>query len=387
MFEVAVGWELYERTHLAIALGLVGLVQVIPIALLALPAGELADRRDRRSISVATLGVLVACSLALAAISFTQAPVPLIYTVLFVIGVALAFYRPATAALLPQLVPIEQFATAVTWSSTAWQLSSVVGPALGGALIAYAHRAGPVYVVDAVLMSVFIGMLLRIEGRQAPPAPRERSARNLLAGLGFVWRDKVMLGAITLDLFAVLFGGATALLPLYAKDILHVGPAGFGWLRGAPAIGAVAMAFTLTHRRPLQNAGRTLLWAVAGFGIATIVFGFSRSYPLSLSMMIVAGGLDMISVVIRHSLVQVRTPDHMRGRVSAINGVFIDTSNELGAFESGATAQLFGPVASVAGGGAATLLVVAVIARIWPALWRLGTLTEPPLQLSEEIST
>jgi len=294
---------------------------------------------------------------------------------------------PAPAALLPQLVPIEQFATAVTWSSTAWQLSSVVGPALGGALIAYAHRAGPVYVVDAVLMSVFIGMLLRIEGRQAPPAPRERSARNLLAGLGFVWRDKVMLGAITLDLFAVLFGGATALLPLYAKDILHVGPAGFGWLRGAPAIGAVTMAFTLTHRRPLQNAGRTLLWAVAGFGVATIVFGFSRSYPLSLSMMIVAGGLDMISVVIRHSLVQVRTPDHMRGRVSAINGVFIDTSNELGAFESGATAQLFGPVASVAGGGAATLLVVAVIARIWPALSRLGTLTEPPLQLSEEIST
>jgi MFS family permease len=279
----------------------------------------------------------------------------------------------------------------VTWSSTGWQLASVAGPALGGAVIAWRHRAGEVFVVDALLMLVFIGCLWRVVGRPQARPRESPSLQSLLAGIAFVRRTKVILGAITLDLFAVLFGGATTLLPVFAKDILHVGPAGFGWLRAAPSAGAVVMAFALTHRRPMREAGHALLWAVAGFGAATIVFGLSRSFPLSLAMLALAGALDMISVVIRATLVQVRTPDEMRGRVSAVNGVFIDTSNELGGFESGATAALFGPIVSVVGGGVITMLVVAAIAYIWPELRRMGPLHTPvpapePEPLAESVT-
>ena len=377
MLDVAIGWELYERTGSAMALGMVGLVQVLPIYLLVLPAGHAADRFDRRTVVSLSLLLLIACSLSLAAISYTGAPVALVYVCLFVVGVALAFHRPASAAMLPQLVPPQDFTNAVTWSSTGWQAASVIGPALGGAVIALAHRAGPVYLIDAGLMTCFLACLAALQGR---PAPRKREAMSVtafLAGFRFVVREPVVFGAITLDLFAVFFGGAMTLLPVYAKDILHVGPDGFGWLRAAPAIGAVVVAFGLAHGGPLRRAGHTVLWAVAGFGVTTIIFGVSRWYPLSLAMMIAAGGFDMVSVVIRQTLVQVRTPDAMRGRVSAVNSLFIDTSNQLGGFESGATAAWFGPVWSVVGGGVATLLVVAGVARWWPALRRLRTLEEP----------
>lgn len=368
MIDVAIGWELYERTNRALALGFVGLVQVVPIILLALPAGHVADRFDRKRVAMLSLLLLIAGSLALAAISFTVAPVPLIYLTLFIIGVALAFHRPAVAALLPQLVPPEKFANAVTWNSVGWQLASVVGPALGGLIIAWRHHAGVVYLIDAALMLVFVVRLTQIRGQQAVRAPRAVTIRSLLGGVHFVWQTKVILAAITLDLFAVLFGGATTLLPIYAKDILHVGPDGFGWLRAAPSIGAVIVAALMLGRPPMRRAGKSLLWAVAGFGVATIVFGLSRAFPLSLLMLVLAGGLDMISVVVRQTLVQLRTPDEMRGRVSAVNSVFIDTSNELGGFESGASAALFGPIVSVIGGGIVTVLVVIAVAIAWPEL-------------------
>ena len=377
MLDVAIGWELYERTGSAMALGFVGLVQVAPIYLLVLPAGHVADRFDRRAVVSFSLLLLIACSLGLAAISYAQAPVALMYVCLFLVGVGLAFHRPASAAMLPQLVPADHFANAVTWSSTGWQAASVIGPALGGGVIALAHRAGPVYLIDAGLMLCFLACLAAVRGRAAPRKRDEASLGTLLAGVRFVRRERVIFGAITLDLFAVFFGGAMTLLPVYAKDILHVGPDGFGWLRAAPAIGAVLIAFALAHGGPLRRAGRTVLWSVAGFGVTTIIFGFSRWYPLSLAMMIAAGAFDMVSVVIRQTLVQVRTPDAMRGRVSAVNSLFIDTSNQLGGFESGATAAWFGPVASVVGGGIATILVVLAVGRWWPELRRLRTLQEP----------
>ena len=377
MLDVAIGWELYERTHSAMALALVGLVQVVPIFFLVLPAGHAADRYDRRKVVMISLGVLMLTSLALAWISYTQAPVPLVYLCLFGVGVALAFHRPASAAMLPQLVPGEHFANAVTWSSTGWQAASVIGPALGGTVIGFAHRAGPVYLIDAGLMTLFMLTLWAIRARQAPRTAEAVSAKTLLAGFRFVRHERVIFGAITLDLLAVLFGGAMTLLPVYAKDILHVGPHGFGWLRAAPAIGAVTIAFIMAHSGPLRRAGHTVLWAVAGFGVTTIIFGFSTWYPLSLIMMIAAGAFDMVSVVIRQTLVQVRTPDAMRGRVSSVNSLFIDTSNQLGGFESGAAAALFGPVISVVGGGIATLLVVWGVARWWPELRELRELQPP----------
>jgi len=368
MIDVAIGWELYERTNRALALGFVGLVQVVPIILLALPAGHVADRFDRKRVALLSLMLLIAGSLALAAISFTVGPIPLIYLTLFMIGVGLSFHRPAVAALLPQLVPAEKFANAVTWNSVGWQLASVVGPAVGGLIIAWRHHAGIVYVIDAALMMVFAFCLTQIRGQQAARVRKAVTMQSLLGGVRFVWHTKVILAAITLDLFAVLFGGATTLLPVFAKDILHVGPEGFGWLRAAPSIGAVLVAVLLLGRAPMKRAGRSLLIAVAGFGLATIVFGLSRSFPLSLLMLVLAGGLDMISVVVRQTLVQLRTPDEMRGRVSAVNSVFIDTSNELGGFESGASAALLGPVVSVVGGGIVTVLVVSAVAFAWPEL-------------------
>lgn len=377
MLDVAVGWELYERTHSAFALGLVGLVLVVPIVALALPAGHAADRFDRRRIVLVTQVVLAAGSLALAWLSFTRGPVALIYVCLFAIGIALAFNRPATAALLPQLVPTADFANAVTWNSSGFQIASVAGPALAGAVIGIRHHAGPVYVLDAVLALVFLASVWGIAGRPVARASEEVTLASLLRGLGFVWRTKVILAAITLDLFAVLFGGVTVLLPIFAKDILRVGPVGFGWLRAAPSVGALGMAVALTHRPPMRRAGRSLLRAVAGFGVATIVFGLSRSFLLSLAMLVLIGALDNISVVIRSTLVQLRTPDEMRGRVSAVNGVFVYTSNELGGFESGATAALLGPVVSVVAGGVLTILVVLLVARAWPELREMRSLTEP----------
>jgi MFS family permease len=288
---------------------------------------------------------------------------------------------------LPRLVPPEVFANAVTWSSSGFQTAAVVGPALGGLVIAIQHRATGAYIIDAVLTGVYLSMLIAIRGDHGQQGdstsahalrPRERMTfKSLVAGMRFVMDTKVILAALTLDLFAVLFGGATALLPIFARDILHVGPEGLGWLRAAPSVGALIVMLTIAHRPPMQKTGWTLILAVAGFGIATIVFGLSRSFGLSMAMLMILGGLDGISMVIRGTLVQLWTPDEMRGRVSAVNSVFIDMSNELGGFESGALAAAVGPIVAVVGGGIGTIIVVAGVAWAWPELRRLGPLAPP----------
>ncbi|MCC7519052.1 MAG: MFS transporter [Verrucomicrobiae bacterium] len=376
MQNIAVGWDLYERTGFALALGGVGLVQVIPIVLLALPAGHLADRLDRRRLLLASQGVQILMSLGLAALAATHGPVPLIYLCLFISAVARAFNAPANNSFWPSLLPIEHYANAITWRSSAFELASVVGPAIGGMLIGFRNSAVPAYLGCAALVLVFWINLCRI---RAPSASRPHEPMNfdaVSAGLRFVWNHPVLLPAIALDMFAVLLGGATALLPIYAKDILHMGPSGLGWLRAAPAAGAVTMALVSAHRPVRHKAGATMLWAVAGFGVATIVFGGSRSFWLSMAALYLTGVFDNMSVVIRHSLLQLRTPDRMRGRVTSVNTVFISCSNELGAFESGAVAALFTPVVSVVAGGIGTILVVVAAAFKWPALRRLDALLE-----------
>jgi MFS family permease len=377
MLSVAIGWELYERTGSALALGLVGLVQIVPVIMLTLPAGHAVDRYDRRRIVLLSQVLLGLCSLGLAAISWRQGPIPLIYLCLLGIGIARAFNGPASSTLLPQTVPPEQFANAVTWSSSIWQLSAVGGPALGGAVIAVMRSATLVYIADAVACLFFVLALTRIRSRQAPRPVEPLTREALLAGVRYLRKSNVLLAAITLDMFAVLLGGATTLLPVFAKDILQVGPTGLGWLRAAPSIGALVVALTLAYLPPMRRAGRTLLWAVAGFGVATVVFGLSRSFGLSLLMLACLGGLDNISVVIRSTLLLVFTPDELRGRISAINSVFIGASNELGGFESGVAAALLGPVLAVALGGVGTVLVVLAVAGLWPEMRRLGRLAAP----------
>jgi MFS family permease len=387
MLQVALGWELYERTGSALALGLVGLATAIPVVLLALPAGHLADRMDRKKIVVAAQVVFVTMSLALGGLSHWQGPIFLMFAILLVRGTAQAYNNPARSALLPRLVPAEVFANAVTWSSSGFQTAAVVGPAIGGFVIAITHRATGAYILDACLTTGYLLMLLAIRGdagvRSVSAAdnalqPRERMTfQSLAAGLRFVKDTKVILAALTLDLFAVLFGGATALLPIFAKDILQVGPDGLGWLRAAPSVGALIVMIGIAHRRPMQRTGWALIAAVAGFGITTIVFGLSRSFWLSMVMLFILGGLDGISMIIRGTLVQLWTPDEMRGRVSAVNSVFIDMSNELGGFESGALAAVLGPVTAVVGGGIGTIVVVAAVATAWPELRKLGPMTPP----------
>lgn len=376
MLAVAIGWELYVRTRSALALGLVGLVQIIPVIALALPAGHLADRRDRRHLVLLTEAAMAACSLGLALLSGAAGPIPLFYVCLLVFGIAVAFNTPANSSLVPQIVPEAVFRNAASWSSSSWQLAAVIGPALGGALIALTGYSTVVYLINALTCAIVIGLIAAIRSRRAlPPATGEPvTLRELGAGFGFVRHTPVILAAITLDLFAVLLGGAVTLLPIYALDILHVDATGLGLLRAAPSVGAVLMALGQAHRPPYRHAGRALLLAVAGFGLATIVFGVSRSFPLSLAMLLLLGALDNISVVIRSTLLLTRAPDEIRGRVYAVNGIFVGASNELGGFESGLAAALFGPVLAVVLGGAGTVVVVAAVALIWPQIRRLGKL-------------
>jgi MFS family permease len=290
--------------------------------------------------------------------------------------VARAFSAPSRASLVPLLVPGELLSNAVAWNTSGWQLASVAGPALGGLLLAAAGHAALVYFLAAFCAMGCAGLVGSIRPHAVVRHGETVSLASLLAGVRFVWHTRLILAALTLDMFAVLLGGATALLPVFARDILHVGPGWFGWLRAAPALGAIVMAFVLAHRRPLRRAGRALLWSVAGFGAAMIVFGLSRDPVLSLVVLALAGALDNVSVVVRHTLVQKVTPDVMRGRVSAVNLIFISSSNELGAFESGITAHWFGPLLSVVGGGIGTILVVLIAATAWPEVRRLGRLQD-----------
>ena len=408
MLAVAVEWELYARTHSATALGLVGLVIAVPVVALSLPAGHLADRVSRKHIilvsqifsaitslalalvswkhlSIPSIAPLRGANGALAAIAaiferhrpmfhFDDASVPLIYLLLFVGASARTFSWAARSSFFPTLVSRDAFANAVTWNNTVFQIGSVVGPALSGLLVAYVGFPF-VYLLDALFAFAFFLLVLPIRrSTQKREQTKESTWKSLIAGVRFVFRRKVILATITLDLFAVLLGGATALMPIFADQILHVGSVGLGWMRATPAIGAFAMALVLAHLPPMRRAGKALLWCVTGFGIATILFGLSKIFWLTLGLLFLVGAFDSVSVIIRGSIVQLVTPDEMRGRVSSVNNIFIGTSNEFGALESGLTAALFGPVISVVGGGIGTILVVLAVAWHWPETRKIGAL-------------
>jgi MFS family permease len=377
MLSFSIGWELWLRTHSALALGLVGLVQVTPVILFSLPAGHVADQYNRKRIVLFTQILLAISALGLALLSFMRGPVWMVYVCLFGIGLARSFNGPAASTLLPQTVPPEIFTNAATWSSSVGQMAAIIGPTIAGVLVALSSNVTPIYVFDAAASLTFLVLVLLIRGRSLALSRKAATLDSLKEGVLFIRNTKEILAAITLDLFAVLFGGAVTLLPVFATDILKVGAQGLGVLRAAPSIGALVMALGVAHLPPFRRAGRTLLLAVAGFGVATIVFGLSRSFWLSVAMLALLGALDNISVVIRSTLMLTRTPDEMRGRTSAVNNIFISASNELGGFESGATAALFGPILSVIGGGIGTLVVVFWVARTWPQLRKLKTLDAP----------
>ncbi len=368
----AVGWQIYERLGSKLALGLVGLVQIIPVLLLALPAGHAADHFDRRKIVAGGLSLYLLCSLGLAALSWTNGAPWLIYTLLFFVAVARSFTVPALGSLLPSVIPRGLWANAATWNSSLFELAGMIGPGVAGLLIALTSGATAVFFTAAgcALLAAILFSSIHVPARVVKP--RAPDLAGLLSGLRFMFKARLLLAAASLDLFAVLLGGATALLPVVAKDILHTGPEGFGWLRAAPSIGAVAMAFATAHLPPWKNSGRVLLWSFVGFGLAIIVFGLSRNYWLSLAMLVLTGIFDNLNVVIRQTLMQFITPDEMRGRVSAVNYIFIGCSNELGALESGLAAQWLGTVPAIVAGGGGALLVVGAVAWLSPALRRLG---------------
>ncbi len=390
---VAVEWDIYSRMRAVgqmnraiFALGLVGAVLATPVILLAIPSGMLADRFDRRRIIMVSMAGSALASLGLAFLSYTHGALPLMYLCLFFGATANAVGWPARSALLPLIVPAEAFSNATTWNSSAFQISAMAGPALGGAIIT--RSVASAYVADAICAMAFFVFLTMLSVQKVARKREPVNFASLAAGVRFVWHTKIILATITLDLFAVLLGGATALLPAYAQDILRVGSVGFGWLRAAPAIGALFMALWLAHRPPMQRAGRSLLLAVGGFGIATIIFGLSPWFWLSFLMLLLTGAFDNVSVVVRHTLVQLLTPDEMRGRVSAVNNVFIGASNELGAFESGLVGRFFGAVASVVSGGIGTILVVAGVALTWPDVRKFGSLQDAkPLPVPEPNAT
>jgi hypothetical protein len=378
MQAAVVGWELYERTDSRFLLGLVGLVQFLPVLVLFLPAGHAIDRYSRKWLLLGGLGGLAAASLGLTALSFFEGPVLLVFACLLLAGVCRAFSNPARWALLPQVVPAEALANAVTWNSSGMQMALVVGPLFGGAGIrASGDRAWPVYLAAGLIGLTCAALLLLIRPQPSARPREEMSLASLLAGVKFVARTRPILATITLDLFAALFGGVNALLPVFAKDILEVDSFGLGCLWAAPPVGAVVMAAVVAHRPPFREAGVAMLVAVAGYGLATIGFGLSTNVVVSVLLLALAGAADNVSVVVRGTLVQVLTPDAMRGRVSAVNALFIDSSNYLGDFESGVTADWFGPVLSVVGGGVGAVLVVLAAALAWPEILRLGPLHRP----------
>jgi MFS family permease len=380
----AVGWDIYTRTHSPFSLGLVGLVQALPVLMLALPSGQIADRLDRRRIVISMAGLLALAWLGLYSVSSNSGPISIFYFFLFVDGVANALIRPARVSLLTQLVPLEQLPNAITWNSTRVQFSTMVGPALGGFAIAAFAGPAPVYLVAVLLSVVDIVCVILMRPRPQERANESISWQSISSGARFVVQNKLLLAPLSLDMLAVLFGGAVALMPIFAKDILHVGSTGYGLLLAAPSVGALLTLLFLAHTPPLKKAGKVLLWCVAGYGVAMIIFGASRWFWLSLMMLFIAGGLDSISVMIRHTLVQVITPDYLRGRVSSINGLFIGVSNELGGFESGTVAKFLGAMPTVVLGGIGTVLVVAGVAFKWPQLRELDTLQEAAEEARKE---
>jgi MFS family permease len=371
---VAISWEMYQRTGQALSLGLVGLTLAVPTMLFALPAGYLADRFERRKLVMLSLAGMALTSLGLGYLSYVQGSTTLMYMMLFLDATAIVLGRPARTAMLPQIVPREVFPNAVTWNTTLMQLASVVGPGLGGFVLVYDISAA--YVISALGSLFFIVILTRLNYRPGPRPSQPRNLDTLFQGVKFVWDERILFTLMSLDLFAVLLGGAVYLLPIFAEDILKVGATGYGWLQAAPAAGSGLMALSLVYLPPMRRAGRILLAAIAGFGLATIVFGLSTSFALSWAMLFMTGALDNISMVVRQTLTQLLTPDEMRGRVSAVSSIFIGASNELGGLESGVVAQYFGPVFSVVSGGIGTLIVVATTALLSPRLLAIDKLHE-----------
>jgi MFS family permease len=380
---IVVSWQIYAITHDPLSLGLIGLSEALPFIGVALFAGHIADRSNRQRISVTALFVLVLCAGALLAFSFAMQRVLALgvwpfYTVIAVSGLARSFLQPARNALAAELVPRELYHNAIAWRSSTWQTAAVIGPAVGGLLYGF---GGPriAYVVQAILMSVAFLTFARIEyaGRAQAVSPAGPITESLTVGLRFVWSQPLLLGALTLDLFSVLLGGAEALLPVFADRILHVGPQGLGILRAAPAAGAVLMSLHLAHRQPFKRAGRTLLLAVATFAICIVGFGLSRSLYLSILLLLASGMADNVSVLVRSTLLQVLTPADLLGRVSSVNSIFIGSSNEIGAFESGVAARILGAVPAVVFGGLASLLVVGVVALTIPSLRRMRVIDQP----------
>jgi MFS family permease len=374
---LVVSWQIYSITHDPLALGLIGLAEVVPFIAVALFAGHIADRFDRRRIALWSLAVLLACALALLSLSQAQRWVAAhgvwpFYIVIGIGGLARSFLMPARNSLAVGLIPRASLPNSIAWRSSTWQTGAVAGPALGGLLYGFAGVTAA-YAVQAALMLVALVAfaMIRVEPL-APGSNRDDALRGgLLSGLRFVWGEKVLLGALTLDLFSVLLGGAEALLPVFADRILRVGPEGLGLLRAAPAAGAVVMSFYMAHRPPLRRAGRTMLLAVALFAACIIGFGLSRSFYLSAALLAVSGMADNISVLIRQTMLQVLTPPALLGRVIAVNSIFVGSSNELGGFESGVTAKLLGAVPAVVLGGVASLAVVGIVARTVPRLRRM----------------
>ena len=377
MQAVAVGWQVYEITKRPLDLGYVGLAQFLPGILLFPISGHVSDRFQRRNVLSACYAGYAMCFALLLMLTARSAPsISSIYVVLVLIGIVRSFNSTASRAILPQLVPEEHFPNAVAWNATIFQTATILGPALGGIIYAVFHGPSAVYLIAMITSAGATISSFRIRP-EVKPRPREpMTLKTVFAGLHFIRSKKIILGAISLDLFAVLLGGAVALLPVYAREILHTGPWGLGLLRTAPGVGAAIMAVFLAHWPLRGRSGPTLLWAVAGFGIFTIIFGISRNLVVSLLALLLLGASDMISVIIRATLTQLATPDEMRGRVTAVDMIFLGTSNEFGQFESGVTAQWFGTVPAVILGGVGTLVVIALWAWWFPDLRQAGALHE-----------
>jgi MFS family permease len=376
MQAVAVGWQVYEITKRPMDLGYVGLAQFLPGILLFLVSGHVADRFNRRNLLIlCDFGFAICFALLLGITWRGNVSIVSVYAVLVLLGVVRSFNGPVSRAMLPHLVSAEHFASSVAWASGIFQAATILGPVFGGLIYAFARGPIAVYVGALIAASLAIVLTFQLPSQEKARAKPAANLSTVFEGFRYIWREKLILGAISLDLFAVLLGGAVALLPVYAREILNAGPWALGILRSAPGVGAGAMAIAIAHR-PLKNrAGATMLWCVAGFGLATIVFGLSRSFALSLVALFLVGATDMVSVIVRATLIQVATPDEMRGRVNAVDMIFIGASNELGQFESGMTAQWFGAVPAVILGGIGAIVVTGLWAWMFPTLRKVNQLT------------
>lgn len=378
MQSVIVGWQIYELTHDPLSLGLIGLTEAVPFLGTALFSGHVADTFNRKNIILLSGSVYFICALILLAVSTALHPALAVfgalpvYLIIFITGIARGFLAPAQSAFAAQLVPRELFGNASTWNSAVWQIAAVTGPAIGGLIYGF-FGIGTSYFTVSVIAAAGIFFYSLVEKKPLPEKVKNENIRESLStGLKFVFGNRIILSAISLDMFAVFFGGAVSILPIFADQILHTGPKGLGFLRAAPAVGAIIMSVILAHKPPFKNAGRNLLFCVAGFGTAMILFAISTNFYAALFVLMLSGMFDNVSVIIRSTIIQLYTPDEMRGRVSAVNSIFIGSSNELGSFESGVAAKLMGLIPSVIFGGSMTIAVVAAIRKFAPTLRKLS---------------